>query len=316
MPAGNKSPNISVVIPVYGCADCLSSLCKRLTETLKSITNTYELILVDDRSPDHAWAEIIKLQDQYPDIKGVRLSRNFGQHLAISAGLAEVQGDIAVVMDCDLQDPPELISEMYTKLLEGNDFVLARRVERSHSVFRLAAAKVYFNILSRVTGEKVDGSYGNFSMLSRKVIDGFLRFGEIERHYLFIIRWLGFKSSSVEYKHEERTIGESSYSLKNLLHHAVDGLFFQATIFLGWIVSIGLAFSLFGVALAIYFIYQYFAYGSVAGWTSVVVLILVCTGILLSSMGVIGLYVGKVFNQTKGRPLYLIDEVLDRRSES
>lgn len=306
-----NKPVISVVVPVYGCVGCLEQLCIQLESILESLVERYEIILVDDCSPDNAWSQICRLQERFKSLKGVRLSRNYGQHIAITAGLAESQGDCAVVMDCDLQDPPGLIPELYAKLMEGNDIVLARRVERSHSLFRRVAARTYFKLLSKLTEEEVDGSYGSFSILSRKVINSFLQFKERERHYLFIIRWLGFKITSIDYKHEDRAIGESSYTFRRLMRHAFDGLFFQATVFLQWIVGIGFAFAAFGLGLAIYYMYQYFTQGSVAGWTTVVVLILICTGIILLSLGVMGLYVGKIFNQTKERPLYLIDIISD-----
>lgn len=304
-----EKPFISVVVPVYGCAACLDRLCARVKESVTPITDQYEIILVDDRSPDNAWSAITIIQAHEPNVKGIRLSRNFGQHIAISAGLAAARGDFTVVMDCDLQDPPERIPDLYAKLQEGYDLVLARRSERTHSSFRLLAARTYFGLMSRLTEENIDGSYGTFSILSRKVVDSFLKFSERERHYLFILRWLGFKIGTISYEHQERTTGRSSYSLKRLLQHALDGLFFQATVFLRWIVTAGLLFALFGVTLAAYFIYQYFTHGSVAGWTSVVVLILVCTGVILSSLGVIGLYVGKIFDQAKNRPLFIIDEI-------
>lgn len=307
------APSISIVIPVYGCAGCLEDLCSRIVKTTRTISDRFEIILVDDRSPDQSWSLIVRLQEIYPQLKGIRLSRNFGQHIAISAGLAEAKGDYAIVMDCDLQDPPELIEMLYRKICEGYDLVLARRVERSHSMFRLLASKLYFKLMSRLTEENVDGSYGTYSILSRKVIDGYLRFGERERHYLFIIRWLGFNVASIDYRHEDRNVGASSYSFKLLLRHALDGLFFQSSAFLRWIVGIGLFFALFGLVLAAYFVYQYFAIGSVTGWTSVAVLILMCTGVILMSLGVIGLYIGKIFNQIKARPLYLIDTVIDRK---
>lgn len=307
--------SFSVVIPVYGCVKCLDELCARLTVTLDSMSNRYEIILVDDRSQDYAWDKIITLQQQYPQLKGIQLSRNFGQHIAISAGLKESKGDFAVVMDCDLQDPPEKILDLYNKIKEGYDLVLARRVERNHSFFRIITAKAYFWLMSRLTEEIVDGSYGSFSMLSRKVINDFLKFGERERHYLFIVRWLGFKTASIDYKHEARTIGQSSYSFSRLLQHAVDGLFFQSTVFLRWIIATGILFALFGVGLAIYFVYQYIIHVPVAGWTSLAVLILICTGVIISSLGVIGLYIGKIFNQTKGRPLYLVDCIIERKSQ-
>ena len=306
----NIQPSISVVVPVYGCAGCLGQLCERIIKSLSAITDNFEILLVDDRSPDDSWAVIREIQRHHCEVKGIRLSRNFGQHIAISAGLSVARGDYSVVMDCDLQDPPELIPELFAKIKEGYDLVMARRSERSHSKFRVLAAKAYFGLLSKLNEEEIDGSYGSFSILSRKVVNGFLAFNERERHFLFILRWLGFRVGSIEYAHQERTIGSSSYSLKRLLRHAVDGVFFQSTVFLRWIVSLGLLFAVFGMALALYFVFQYFAHGSVVGWTSLIVIILVCTGVILSSMGVIGLYVGKIFDQTKGRPLYVIDTIL------
>ena len=310
LPSG---PTLSVVVPVYGCAACLEILCSRLEAALETFTSRYEIILVDDRSPDHAWRAILELQETHPAVKGVRLSRNFGQQIAITAGLGAAKGEYVVVMDCDLQDPPERIPQMYEKLREGYDLVLARRAQRTHSALRLAAARIYFALLSRLTEERVDGSYGAFSLLSRKVVDAFLRFSERERHYLFILRWLGFNMGSIEYEHEERTIGQSSYTLRRLWRLAVDGIFFQATVLLRWIVTLGLAFAFLGLLLAVYFAYNYFAHGSIPGFTSLAVLILICTGVILVSMGVIGLYVGKIFDQMKGRPLHVVDTVLERR---
>jgi dolichol-phosphate mannosyltransferase len=310
----SSSPTLSVVVPVYGCVACLELLCSRLEASLETFTSRYEIILVDDRSPDQSWAAILALQETHPAVKGVRLSRNFGQQIAITAGLAAAQGDYVVVMDCDLQDPPERIPEMYNKLREGgHDLVLARRAQRNHSAMRLAAARLYFALISRLTEKNVDGSYGAFSLLSRKVVDAFLRFNERERHYLFILRWLGFNEGFIEYEHEERSIGRSSYTFRRLWRLAVDGIFFQATVLLRWIVTLGLAFAFFGVLLAGYFTYSYYAHGSVTGWTSVAVLILICTGAILVSLGVVGLYVGKIFDQMKGRPLHVVDTVLERR---
>lgn len=308
------NPRISVVVPVYGCVGCLDILCDRLKQCLASLTSRFEIILVDDRSPDNAWPVIAELQLQHPEVRGIRLSRNFGQHIAITAGLAAVQGDYAVVMDCDLQDPPEIIPKIFAKLNEGYDLVLARRAKRTHSGFRLLAARAYFGLISRFTEENIDGSYGTFSMLSRKVIDAFLQFGERERHYLFILRWLGFRIGRIDYEHQQRTIGHSAYSLTRLIRHAVDGILFQATVLLRWIVGMGLLFAAFGAGLAIFYIYQYFMHSSYPGWTSLVVLILICTGTILTSLGVIGLYVGKIFDQAKSRPLYLIDTILDRQN--
>lgn len=305
-------PSISVVVPVYGCAGCLGQLAARLHDVLSGLADRYEVLLVDDRSPDGSWEAICALQQQYPEVRGVRLSRNFGQHVAISAGLSLARGELTVVMDCDLQDPPERIPEMLAKLREGHDLVVARRAGRSHPGPRVFAAKLYFALLSRMNEQAIDGSYGTFSMLSRKVVDAFLRFGERERHYLLILRWLGFRMGSIEYRHEARAEGRSSYTFGRLLRHAIDGVFFQTTVLLRWIVGMGLLFAAAGLALAGYFVYLYFARGSMPGWTSLVVLLLVCTGVIISSLGVIGLYVGKIFDQTKGRPLFLVDTVSEK----
>lgn len=308
-----SKPAITVVVPVYGCIACLEQLCQEIEASLYRLTDRFEIILVDDRSPDNAWSQLDSLQALHPAVKGIRLSRNYGQHIAITAGLAAARGDYAIVMDCDLQDPPSLIPELFAKLQEGYDLVLAKRVERNHSAFRLVAAKAYFKLLSKLTGESVDGSYGSFSIMSRKVIDGFLLFGEKERHYLFILRWLGFRIGSVDFVHQERYAGQSSYTLGRLLSHALNGILFQATVLLRWIISLGFLFALSGMAVAGYLMWRSIFHTALPGWTSLVVLSLVSTGTILVSLGIIGLYIGKIFDQTKQRPLYVVDVVSESR---
>lgn len=310
----NGDFSLSVVVPVYGCVRCLIELCDRLEAALAPITPRHEIILVDDRSPDNAWATITRLAAERRVVSGVRLSRNFGQHLAITAGLEAAQGDLVVVMDCDLQDPPERIADLVNKWREGYDLVLARRIERSHSLFRVAAARLYFWLLSRLTEEPTDGAYGSFCLLSRKVVTAYLGFKEPERHFLFILRWLGFNTGTIEYAHAERLTGKTSYSFGRLLRHALEGIFFQTTVLLRWVVIAGLLFGALGAGLAAYLIYQYLAINVQPGWTSLAVLILLSTGALLLSVGITGLYIGKVFQQTKGRPLYVVDDAIPRQS--
>lgn len=312
LPTNGHEHSISVVVPLYMCGACVSELCARLAATLSTLTDRFEIVLVDDRSPDGTWEIIQELRQEYPTLEAVRLSRNFGQHIAITAGLARARGDFVVVMDGDLQDPPEMIPTFYDKVRDGFDLVLGRRIDREHSLFRRSAARLYFRVMSKLTEEDIDGIYGNLSILSRKVVDEFLRFGERERHYLFIVRWLGFKAGSVDYSQHERTIGNSSYSVRKLVAHAIDGLLFQSTVLLRWIVGLGFASALGGMGLAMAYVYQYFSHGLLAGWTTVVVLILFSTGVILMSLGVTGLYIGKVFDQGKSRPLYVLDEQLPR----
>lgn len=310
-----SSASLSIVVPVYGCADCLENLCARISDSVAPVLDKYEIVLVDDCAQDGSWEKIIEIQHINPTVRGIKLSRNFGQHIAIAAGLQAAKGDFVVVMDCDLQDPPELIPELFEKICEGYDYVLGIRVKRSHSIFRVYGAKLYFGLLSRLTKQKIDPGAGSFSILSRKVVDAFNRFTERDRHYLFILRWLGFSMGSVDYAHAERLAGKSSYSLRALLKHAIDGLFFQTTVFLRWIVVAGMVFSSAGLFFALYLIAQYFLHDVAEGWTSLATLILVSTGALMISLGVVGLYVGKIFDQTRQRPLYLIDIELERSSK-
>ena len=309
VPTGS-APFISVVVPVYGCAGCLEKLCSRLEHTLRGMAGRYEVILVDDRSPDGSWAAITELARTLPFVRGLRLSRNYGQHLAITAGLEAAQGDLVAVMDCDLQDPPELLPDLYAKLREGYDFVLARRISRSHSWIRVKAARVYFKLLGILTGHPIDGSYGSYCLLTRRVVDAFLRFTERERHLLLILRWLGFAAGSIDYQHADRAAGVSSYSLRKLARHAVEGMFFETTLLLRWVVAGGLSFVVMGGLLALFFVYQAIVKNPPAGWTSLAVMLLLATGLITSCIGVTGLYIARIFEQIKGRPLYVIDRVI------
>jgi polyisoprenyl-phosphate glycosyltransferase len=300
-------PEISVVIPSYNCLGCLEELCTRLDSVLTQLVTAFEIVIVDDRSPDNSWPLVEQLSRHFPSVRGIRLSRNFGQHIAITAGIAGSKGKYVILMDCDLQDPPERIPDLYREVQKGYDLVLAKRVERAHSGFRLIAAKAYFALMSKLTGESVDGSYGTFSILSRKVADAFLQFTERDRHFLFILRWLGFKCGTIEYAHAERHAGISSYSLGKLVKHAIGGMFFQTSVFLNWIIYLGLTCTVASFLLGTFFIYRYLIASALPGWTSLAVAVLFSTGLILASVGAVGLYVSRIFEASKGRPLYLVD---------
>ena len=304
-----REVDLSVVVPVYRCMDCIGPLHDRLKLVLEKVPGSHEIVFVDDRSPDGAWSALEALAQSDPTVRAIRLSRNFGQHAAITAGLAECSGRQAVVMDCDLQDPPEEIPRLLEKAREGHDIVLARRLEKKHSAFRRVASRAFFAFLSAFNDVPVDGSFGSFSLIARPVIDAFLRFGDRDRHYLLILRWLGFQVGWIDYVHADRHAGRSSYSLRSLIAHALDGVFFQTTVLLRWIVYVGFAVAGAGALLAFYFVYMYFAHSVVPGWTSLIVLILVIGGFIIASTGITGLYIGKIFEQVKARPLYVIDRI-------
>ncbi len=296
---------------MYKCDECLRHLHEGLVGALNTSGISFELVLVDDRSPDDSWSTMVDLAHADARVKLVRLSRNFGQHAAITAGLEHATGNWIAVMDCDLQDPPEQLPDLYRKAQEGFDVVLARRVGGGHSFFRRLASAGYFRVLNALLGTSFDAGFGNFSVVSRKVRDEFLRVRDKDRHYLMILRWLGFETTSVDFPYATRYAGESSYTFGMLLRFAFDGLFFQTTTLLRWIVYLGFAVSGFGVLLAIFFVINYFVGHSYPGWTSLGVLLLLLGGFIIVSTGITGLYVGKIFVQAKDRPLYVVDLVVD-----
>ena len=303
---------LSVVVPVYGCRESLPALHERVAKAAGALVGSWELVLVDDCDRQNSWEVVEAIARRDPHVRAYRLSRNFGQHAAITAGLAMCTGRWVVVMDCDLQDPPERMAELWAKAQEGYDVVLARRKEKQHSFFRRAAAKMYFTVINAITSRRFDGEFGSFSIISRKVVDAFLHFRDRDRHYLFILNWLGFDTATIDYEHQERHSGQSAYTVGRLLRHAIDGMFFQTTHLLRWIVYGGLWMSLAGFILAIYYVYMYLMYDVAPGFTSVAVLLLLIGGFIIMSTGVTGLYIGKVFEQVKGRPLYVIDKSIVR----
>jgi glycosyltransferase involved in cell wall biosynthesis len=309
--AATPSPVLSVVVPVYGCRSCLEHLHERIVATLNGLAS-YEIILVDDRAADDAWPEIERLVELDAAVRGVRLSRNFGQHAAITAGLSRARGEWIVVMDCDLQDPPEDIPRLYAKALEGHDIVFGRRTHKPTGRTRRALASLYFRCLGLFTGTRVEGQYGTFSVISRKVVDALLELQDQDRHYLMMLSWLGFDTASVDYTPAVRYRGRSSYSLPRLIEHALDGVFFQTTVLLRWIVYLGFFLASLGGVLAAYFLVARVVGHAYPGWTSIVVVTLVLSGFIILSTGITGLYIGKVFEQSRGRPIFVIDTVAER----
>jgi glycosyltransferase involved in cell wall biosynthesis len=303
-----ETVELSVVVPVYSCEGALRELHRRLTESLQWTEGSYELVFIEDRGPDASWGVLRDLASGDPHVRAFRLSRNFGQHAAITAGLSMSHGRWTVVMDCDLQDPPEEIRRLYAKAADGYDIVLARRTQKRSSAFRRLASKAYFALLNTFAGTSIDPGHGSFSIISRKVVDAFLTFKDRDRHYLFVLYWLGFEQASVEYEHAPRASGKSAYTLRRLLGHALGGVFFQTTVLLRWVIYLGFFLAALGLGAAVYFIVARVSGNAYPGWTSLVVLLLVIGGLITISTGVTGLYIGRVFNEARERPLFVVDE--------
>jgi dolichol-phosphate mannosyltransferase len=220
-------------------------------------------------------------------------------------------------MDCDLQEPPEAIGALYAKAREGYEIVLTARRARRESRLRSLLGRIYVGLRSAVVGIKVRGDHGTLSMLSRAAVDAFLQIRDRDREYVLILYWLGFERAVVEFDHAERFEGASSHTPGALLKATVEGLFFQTTRLLRWVVYAGLGVAFAGFAAAGYYLLSYFLSNETpAGFTSLVVLLLILGGFAILSIGVVGLYVGKVFDQSKERPLYVIDERLRIDDES
>jgi glycosyltransferase involved in cell wall biosynthesis len=311
----HESPDLSIVVPVYGCVACLRALSQRVSDALGADGTDWELIFVDDESPDESWRVLEELSQADDRIRALRLSRNFGQHAAITAGLAEARGRRVAVMDCDLQDPPEELPRLLATARDGWDIVLTKRDQRRQAWHRRAGARAYFRARNRLLGLEVDPEYSTLSVISRSVVDAYLRLGDRDRQYMLILHWLGFRRTVLSLQHSERFEGRSSYTLSGLIKVALDGMFFQTTVLLRWIIYLGFAVALAGVGLAAALVVLYFVNRPLPGFTSLAVLILLVGGFIILSTGITGLYVGKIFEQVKGRPLYVVAEQTQPRSE-
>ncbi|PAV30908.1 glycosyltransferase [Virgibacillus profundi] len=312
----NSYPLISVVIPVYGCKTCLQELCSRITATVEKIPAQLEIILVNDASPDNAWEEILLLSSRDRRIKGLDLARNFGQHHAITAGLDHAFGDWVVVMDCDLQDRPEEIITLYEKALEGYEVVFGNRVERQDKWLKRKSSQIFYRVYDYFTGHKSDHTVANFSINSQKVVQGFRQMREQNRFFPLFIQWMGYKTANVPIEHNSRREGKSSYNLKKLITLATDGVISQSNKPLRLSIQFGFLIASISFIYGMYLFARFFFLDEpVEGWTSVMVSIYFIGGLIFCNFGILGLYIGKIFNETKQRPLYLIRETTEETDE-
>ena len=308
--------DISVVIPVYGCRAALPELHRRLCESLEQIVDTFEIILVDDCCPQNSWEEIKKLCEKDKHVVGMHMSRNFGQIKAITAGLDKSRGDWIVVMDCDLQDRPESIIELYNKAQEGYDVVFAKREGRVDSAITKFLSRSFYKVYDYFTDGTFDSSICNFSISKRKVIDAYCRMREQNRAYTMFIRWLGFNQTAINLKADARYEGESSYNMKKKLKMAFEIITSQSNKPLMISVKAGFTIAVIALIYIIYVIVRALVVGdTLAGWPSLIGSVYLMGGILLCALGVVGIYVGNIFNEAKNRPIYVISECINGEEE-
>lgn len=308
--------DISVVVPVYGCRAALGELYRRLSEVLGRITREYEIILVNDNCPQNSWEVIENICKEDSRVKGIELSRNFGQMKAVLAGLDQSKGNWVVVMDCDLQDRPEEIERLYQKAMEGYDIVFARRKDRKDNKIKVLFATIFYKVYEYATDGSYDGAVSNFSIVRRAVVDNYCKMREYHRGYVMYMRWLGYRQTVIDVDHDKRYEGKSSYSMKKRIDMAIELLTSQSDKILRLFTKMGFVMSLiaFFVIIALV-IYRLVADVSI-GWTSMIATTILMGGMIIMVIGVVGMYVGNIFMQTKQRPLYVIRQILNEESDS
>lgn len=302
-------PHISIVSPVYRGETMVSELVRRNVESVSTITDDYEIILVNDASPDNSWDEIVKQCAANPKVKGINLSRNFGQHYAITAGLHYAQGDWVVVMDCDLQDRPEEIPNLYYKALEGYDIVYARRAVRKDGFMKRQSSLWFHRVFKWLSGLKSDSTIANFGIYKHCVIDEFNIMPEKARSFPSLVQYLGFKETAIDVQHAARAVGKSSYSLHKLLKLSFDVIVSNSNKPLRLAVGLGFGMAAVSFLLALYNVLaRWIGIIRVPGYTTTVFSIWFVGGLLLFVMGILGLYIGKIFDQVKGRQLFIVKD--------
>lgn len=300
---------LSVVSPVYRAELVLEELVERISNSIPSAFNSFEIILVDDFSPDKSWQKIEEISKRNSNVRGFKLSRNFGQHYAITAGLNQVKGDYIVVLDCDLQDQPEEIEKLFNESQKGFDIVLARRYERKDSLYKKTVSKLFYKTLSYLTGTKQDATVANFGIYSKQVIDEVVKLEEKIKYFPTMVKWVGFSTAYVNVEHASRSEGKSNYNLKKLLNLALDIILAYSDKPLRLIIKFGLSIALISFIMVIYVLFEKMTGKvSVSGYASLIISIWFLSGCILTTLGVVGLYIGKIFEGVKNRPSYIIEK--------
>ena len=301
---------ISIVSPIYKGEKMLDELVRRIMTSVTTITDDYEIILVNDCSPDNSLHKIQQICNTYKNVKGVNLSRNFGQHYAITAGLSMAKGEWVIVMDCDLQDRPEEIPNLYKKAIEGYDSVFAQRVERQDTFTKRLSSTLFYMVFSFLTDSKQDKSVANFGIYHRKVVDAILSMGDSIRYFPIMAQWVGFRKFYLPVVHAEREIGKSSYSLFKLLKLASDNMIGFSDKPLRLMLKFGFYIVILSLFVALWYLFKWaMGWIEVSGFTTMVLSIWLAVGIIMMMLGVTGLYIGKIYDRVKGRPTFIIGDL-------
>jgi glycosyltransferase involved in cell wall biosynthesis len=303
---------ISIVVPCYNEEESIRQTCTELIQVMERQGDSFELIFVDDGSKDNTLALLYELQHLNERIRIIALSRNFGHQLAVTAGIDFAQGDAVVLIDADLQDPPELIPEMIQKWKEGYQVIYGQRIEREgESLFKKATARWFYRLLNKLSEVPIPLDTGDFRLMDRKVVEELKKMREHHRFIRGMVSWVGYKQIPMLYKRQPRYAGKSKYPLQKMLRFTMDGMISFSTAplkmatYLGFFTAL---LSIFGIFFVIYI--RLATKNWVQGWTTILLAIMFFSGVQLITIGIIGEYIGRVHSQTKNRPLYVIKDIM------
>jgi len=302
--------DISVVIPVFNEENNIQELYLRLIKVLNSLSDNYEIIFVDDGSIDNSFKIIKNLSLSDDKVKYIQLSRNFGHQIAVTAGLDNTSGDKVVIIDADLQDPPEVIIELYEKLLDDYDVVYAKRKERKgDSFFKKITAKIFYRILSKITSIDIPIDTGDFRIMNKKVVEVLKNMPEQNKFIRGQISWAGFRQTHINYVRVERFAGETGYNYSKMIRFAKDGITAFSDFPLKMVTLMGFLVAIIAFGVMIYALYsKYILGGAVPGWASLMISMLFLGGVQLIGIGIIGEYIGRIASNVKNRPLYVVNQ--------
>lgn len=313
----SERPKFSAVIPVYNEEETLPVLHKRLTGVLSKLGMPYEIVLVNDGSRDRSEEIIRQLSEKDPHVVGILLARNYGHQICLTAGLDHARGDIVAMMDADLQDPPELLPRMIRKMNEGFDVVYAQRKKRAgESWFKLATAAFFYRLLRKLTNIDIPVDTGDFRIINRRALDSVLALREHNRFLRGMFSWVGFRQTGVLYNRAARHAGETKYPFHKMLKFALDGITSFSTVPLRLATQMGFVFGALAILYGLRVLWVWVMGGTVQGWASTILAVLVLSSAQLVTLGILGEYIGRIFDEVRGRPLYFVREVASREGES
>ncbi|MEE1097280.1 MAG: glycosyltransferase [Bacteroidales bacterium] len=310
--------DLSVIIPSYNEERNVGIMHERLTKTLSEITDSYEMIFVNDCSKDQTLLRIKELAERDSHVKYLSFSRNFGHQIAVSAGLDFCTGEAVVIIDGDLQDPPELISKMYERYKEGYKVVYAKRKTREGETwFKKATAKIFYRLLASMTSIDIPVDVGDFRLIDRVIVEHLRNMPEKSKYIRGQIAWIGYKQTFVEYHRDARLYGTTNYPLKKMLRFALDGITAFSDKPLKIASGLGIFSAIVSLLALVYALVSHFCFhATITGWTSLILSVLFIGGVQLITIGIIGEYIARINNDVRNRPLYILDEKnIDKDSE-